>query len=61
MIEIKCTKRQKATIIAAALQGPDGCLWPQSQTTCCLNPKMTCQKCFESRIKWIHPEKKVKK
>lgn len=59
MIEIKCSKRQKATIIAS-LQNPNGCLWPQSQTTCWFDPNMTCKKCFETRIKWTHPEKKRK-
>lgn len=59
MIEIKCSKRQKETIIQS-LHNPDGCLWPQSQMTCALDPKASCRKCFETRIKWQHPIRKKK-
>lgn len=60
MIEIKCSKRQKETIIQSLLN-PIGCLWPQSQLTCVCDSKMNCRKCFETRIKWTHPDRKKKK
>lgn len=58
MIEIKCTKRQKAIIIASLLN-PDGCLWPREKRTCWTDPKKCCKRCFETKIKWIHEKKEV--
>lgn len=58
MIEIKCSKRQKAIIIASLLN-PDGCLWPREKKTCCLDPQKNCKRCFETRIKWTHDKKEA--
>lgn len=59
MIEIKCSKRQKETIIQALLS-PNGCLWPQSQMTCALDCNANCRKCLETRIKWTPPVRQKK-
>lgn len=61
MIEIKCTKQQKERLIAAWC-GPDGCFWPGVRKYCFLDPNTSCEKCYETRIKWIIvTRKKVRK
>lgn len=56
MVEIKCNKQQKKIIIASLLN-PDGCLFPRKRNTCVYDPNASCEKCFETKIKWTHSNK----
>lgn len=59
MIEIKCSKAQRAIIIQCLLS-PTGCLWPRKQAYCVYDQNASCKKCFATKIKWVHGKETVK-
>jgi hypothetical protein len=53
MIEIKCNKTEKKKIIDALKVMDSPCLFPKKQSICPLDIKADCEKCLNSKIKWI--------
>ena len=50
MIEITCTKREKATIINTLADIKTSCLFPQRD--CYDEDNYKCKECLETMIKW---------
>ena len=50
MIEITCTKREKATIINTLVDVKAPCLFPQRD--CYDGDNYKCKECLETMIKW---------
>lgn len=56
MIEITCTKTDKARIINAITDSAV-CLFPRKQSFCALSRDFDCRKCLEEKIKWTIKER----